>query len=314
MKEYTQQEQVDIVKSAMILTEALELTQSELARQSSTTFKECPDRPERRVVHYNEVQPPVVIRPQPDFAKYWQTHGGMKVLWILVGMMMFPFGILFFFLWRGELAKKLQAECDAEYNRYLESPEYRERVRQYETEVANSKIAASKLQAQADEEYAQALNHYNSIILPEYELQKSDWTARKEATLQFLRDEMNKTTQELNTIYDESKLISAHYRDIDILKWLYLDMSTSDHDIRYATELLDRDRQRAQTASTNEIIQSEVSELKSALSSDLQSVKSAIMCGNELLLDVDSELGRIRKRTTVAAIGAGVAGYKALKS
>lgn len=100
------------------------------------------------------------------------------------------------------------------------------------------------------EQYEKELDNYNkqTAQLAEaekvYEAAYREWCNQKDAVSKKLSDELNYLQGCLASLYETTKLVSISYRETWILKWLYNDMSSSDHDVRYATELLDRDRER----------------------------------------------------------------------
>ncbi len=62
------------------------------------------------------------------------------------------------------------------------------------------------------------------------------WSVIRERKINFSGEELKYNNEALIDLYDSSKLISKTYRELGILRWLYEDMSTSDHDLKYATE------------------------------------------------------------------------------
>lgn len=72
-------------------------------------------------------------------------------------------------------------------------------------------------------------------------------------------------------------------------------MSTSDHDIRYATELLDRDRQRLATQEAGNIVRKSVGQVEQTMKVGFNAVYNAIEDGNELQLDTINNLSKMRR-------------------
>lgn len=154
-----------------------------------------------------------------------------------------------------------------ELNKELaESPQYltlvdATKMKNLELREAAEKEAKEK-QVVLDKKYEKELAHYNSVVIPSYEAtvadhkheyekmqeeysrDKAEWEENKAKTIALLSEDISAKQESLAKLYDETKILSVHYREIPLLEWLYDDMRTSDHDIRYATELLDRNRQR----------------------------------------------------------------------
>lgn len=151
-------------------------------------------------------------------------------------------------------------------------------ARQAEVETKNQAAAAAynqevaAEQAKLDEAFRQELTTYHDLLLPqytkeheahvaeyeemrrEYITERDAWEADKCRVMGELAAYVDEHERELAEVYDTSRIISTHYREIPLLSWLYEDMSSSDHDIRYATELLDRDRQRIATSQAAELV------------------------------------------------------------
>ena len=75
------------------------------------------------------------------------------------------------------------------------------------------------------------------------------------------------------------------YRELWILCWLYDDMRTSDHDIKYATELLDRDRQRLKTDEAGNKTKLAIENMNANLARQLENVKNAALFGMSQIYD-----------------------------
>ncbi len=95
-----------------------------------------------------------------------------------------------------------------------------------------------------------------------------------------LEEELRVNIYTLEALYESIRIISLTYRKLEILRWLYDDMSTSDHDIRYATELLDRDRQREVTLRAGLLVKRAVDEMHSSMVSGFNAIYDAVDAGN----------------------------------
>ena len=216
---------------------------------------------------------PIPKPPKCDYA--FKQHCIKQPYWVvmlLVGFILFGFGwseglglLLFvlgmyglpatYFRKRRELNKEL-----------AESPQYltlvdATKMKNLELREAAEKEAKEK-QVALDKKYEKELAHYNSVVIPSYEAtvadhkheyekmqeeysrDKAEWEEDKAKIIALLSEDISAKQESLAKLYDETKILSIHYREIPLLEWLYDDMRTSDHDIRYATELLDRNRQR----------------------------------------------------------------------
>lgn len=180
----------------------------------------------------------------------------------LICKLAFPVCLIAFFVSVSQEKKRKNQEL-------ANSPEYLQSVasaqRRAADERAQADLRTQTEQAQLDAQYEAELERYNSVLLPsyekarkdneaeyaemriEYEQDKAEWDEKRLEAIAALEDDITANKAALAELYDTTGIISMHYREIPILEWLYDDMRSSDHDIRYATELLDRDRQRIAT-------------------------------------------------------------------
>ena len=186
------------------------------------------------------------------------------------------------------------------------SPEYCNAVAQIQHE--NARIAQTE-QARLDSQYNDALTRYNTEVIPSYNKtvslhkaeyssmlanhnqEKKEWERERAETLRILEEDATKNEEALKNLYDSTNIISAHYREIPILEWLYDDMSTSDHDIRYATELLDRHRQRIATEEAKERTAHAIDGLSEAMKSGM----------NEIIQLQGIQIGGIQRMGAIAS-------------
>ena len=163
---------------------------------------------------------------------------------------------------RNELHERMNEKL-ARTPAYLQSVEQAKRLAAAKQAQANEQ--ARQEQERLDRQYALEMEQYETVLLPdfeksvrdnrqeyadmrvEYEQDKTEWENKRSDAVAKLEEDVLANSEKLTELYDTTRLISIHYREIPILQWLFDDMRTSDHDIRYATELLDRDRQRIVT-------------------------------------------------------------------
>ena len=246
-------------------------------------FNEAPpSEPRRRLC---EAPTPIeAVVPEPPKTNYSMTeHLKANPLWaiLLITALIFSFvdsvfgmglGLLSGIAWIASVIGFFRSFLSEKKRRNQElasSPEYLNAVALAQQEAANAQaqaeLQAQQEQARLDAEYEAAVEHYHDVLLPayeqtraenqteyneilqEYSLDKRAWESKRQEAIAALERDMAANQAALEKLYDSSKIISLHYREIPILEWLYDDMRTSDHDIRYATELLDRDRQRIAT-------------------------------------------------------------------
>ena len=322
MPEYSQKEQVAIVEKAFLLETAIKMEKDVLAKLKGLEFKRFPIYEE---VFYSpkpsipKKKQAVLAIPDPPTADYsFGTFLKEKPYHIVLWLLFLPL-IGYSVYAHSNEKKRLDHELAT-------SPEY-------EKTVALAKQEAADKQAAYDEEYELALEKYNSETLPAYEEQervnhekhaemkkeyiqeKRAWEKQRAECISLLESDLSANTSELSNLYNTTQLISVHYREIPLLEWLYDDMRSSDHDIRYATELLDRDRQRIVTVEAGARTTNAISRLAKQLEYDLGDIKALQGVQISSLRSIDSTLFSIDDKMDKAIFwekaNAGIGAYNA---
>ena len=164
---------------------------------------------------------------------------------------------------------------------YLKSVEQAKKVAEEKQKKINIEI--EKKQAEIDAKYKSELEQYNTTTIPNYNKEKEKWNKVHDEKIKILIEDLNLNKETLTELYDTTKLISLTYRELWILRWIYDDMRSSDHDVRYATELLDRDRQRLVTEQSGRMIRESINDMHSSMVDGFQAVYEAVEEGNEEL-------------------------------
>lgn len=326
MSRFTQPEETMIVKNAMELTVTIMLEDNELRRTKAEKFRSLPNPPVRKVLPPpNKIYPQYPPKPKitysytefiketvEKFKKYFLLAGiAAAIIFVLGSLIMREIFVAFVILAVGFLALPVLIFTFYLYltkrrtlNQQLaETPEYLQAVENAEKEAEKRQKEAEEMVRQEQEklntQYEEQKKQYESVTVPEYHEALNTWNGIRERKIAFLEEELKYNKEALNDLYNASKLISATYRELWILKWLYEDMSTSDHDIRYATELLDRDRQRLITAEAGKWTTAAVQNLQGTMMSGFHAVYNAIESGNELQKDSIEILSKARRDSNI---------------
>lgn len=209
---------------------------------------------------------------------------------------------ILFVIIAAQVNKALWAKKEKEINAQYSGEAYKE-YEEYQQRYTNELLP----------QYEKALEEYKTKTIPAYESSVSDeqakyneevqryndskslWLSQKNRMMEWLSNDIDNNTVTLDSLYDETRIISKSYRDLWILKWLYDDMSSSDHDIRYATELLDRDRQRIETRQAGQNIKAAISNMTEIMTAEMESIYSAINEGNQQLYNLGESLMHIEE-------------------
>lgn len=330
MSNYTQEQQTSIVHDAMKITSAIQEEKHEIEELRKERFRSKPPEPIRTVVSVTTVQPKIPPRPVSNF-KYKDVAAKpaaiIVAIWftlivitsklnsifleVLLFMMFVP-GISAFLVLSYKSYSKKKKQLDDEL---ASSPDYLAEVERAVKDAAirqNELIqVAAQRQKELDRKYQSQVEYYQTVELPEYEKALRDWNQVHSLKLNVIEDDLHCNIEALQNLYDTTKLISVHYRELWILRWLYDDMRSSDHDIRYATELLDRDRQRLATEQAGKMIREAMLEVQSVMMDGFTSVYSAIEEGTS---NVQIEMSKMHKNLNLSNMADALGIYQRYKT
>ncbi|MBR2576223.1 MAG: hypothetical protein IKE40_02865 [Firmicutes bacterium] len=213
-------------------------------------------------------------------------------------------------------APKVKKQLNEEAARSKEYLDLVENTKKQNREMqAKMDEETEKKQIELDNEYESRLHRFETVLLPEYnkkvkekkeeyaELErefkeeKRKWEVMTKNKIQCLEEDLEFNRGTLETLYESTRIISLTYRELWILQWLYDDMRTSDHDIRYATELLDRDRQRIATEEAGRRVSGAVSALSDDMKKGFLGIYQQVEEGNLELANLRSVLQEIEANT-----------------
>lgn len=300
MSSYTQQEEVEIVRDAMSLTTAIKIEREELARQKAAKFRAMPTAPFQQVLEVPTV--PVRLPSPPrskdtflQFLKRNFTADQASAVRFLV--LCFLTCNIYMWVYLYGAYQRYSAEKKAQNYAYATSEAHVQAVaaarQQAQEEQQRVKDETARRQLEIDAQYETDLAHYQTVLLPDYNAALARWKEIQQKKITMLEEDLQLHEDTLAALYDSTKLVSLTYRELWILRWLYDDMRTSDHDIRYATELLDRDRQRYATMLSGRMVTDAVNSMHASMMEGFGAVYNAIEEGN-------AELVRMRREQNLA--------------
>lgn len=160
---------------------------------------------------------------------------------------------------------------------------YEAQVKAAQTEY-EAKVKAVK------EEYDAALANYNDVVIPTYKNELAVWQGKKEEMIAIVKKDLTENTEALEELYSSTQLIPSSYRNVERLTWIYEDMSTSEHDIERAIDLLNNKEIKDELVN----IQVHVDDMRRDMRDGFMGVYSAIQEGNAIQSDMLDDLDRIR--------------------
>ena len=302
MSTFTQEQQTDIIKKARNLTATIMAEKEELKQLKAKKFKPIPKEPAR-------LTPPLPAKIQPQYPpapkssysytehfKVYFKENPIKAIVLLFIPLILIVVVYFSYLTRlGEFNEKL-----AQTPEHLKARAEAEAAAAAQQQELDAKYKAE--QEKLDAEYKEKKAHYDSVTLPEYKAELAQWENNQRRKIQIIENELTLNQTALDELYSQTKLVSASYRALWILDWLYEDMSTSDHEIRYATELLDRDRQRLATVEAGRITQRAINNMNNTMMQGFTAVYNAIEDGNDIGEEALAILSKTRRDINIGNI------------
>lgn len=164
------------------------------------------------------------------------------------------FPILAFLCFVGTLVYSLKKNSDYTQRKYqltqdlLQQPHYLQAKAEAERAAVNKQAAIiinlKNQQAEFDKQYAEQKNHYDTVIMVQYNQERSKWAEENSQKIDTVTNKLESDRKEQTELYETTKLIPIQYRDIKALTYLYQLMSTSEYDIKEAIDMYNREIER----------------------------------------------------------------------
>lgn len=302
MSTFTQEQQTEIIKKARDLTATITTEKEEIKRLQAQRFAPIPEEPSRFVLPMpGKIQPQ--YPPAPKTTYLFSDHVKVYIKEnTLTAVLLFPVLLILIVVIYFSYLNKC-AELNEELAQLPEHQKARAEAEKIAAEEQQKVDAEYKAQQEKfDASYKEQKAHYDNVTLPEYKQALAQWENNRNRKIQIIENEINLNQTALDELYKETRLVSATYRALWILDWLHEDMSTSDHDIRYATELLDRDRQRLATVEAGRITQRAINNMNQTMVQGFAAVYNAIEVGNDIGEETLAILSKTRRDVNIGNI------------
>lgn len=280
MSNYTQEKETEIVKDAMTLTVAIQIGEAELAKQKAKRFKAKPEAPQCEKLKVPQVTVQIPPEPTTDYRFADFMKANKKYILISIVLATCFIGLIYSYYKYTGKKKEIVAQLKQgdEYQNAVKAA--REKA-ESEQQKINEDIA--RKQAEIDAKYTTDLEKYNTVIIPEYEREYEVWKIAQKSKIDMLKSkvEFNKAT--LDALYAETKLISVRYRELEILQWLYDELSSSDITFERAIDLYNDATLQATMKHVGDKVANAIENMHDAMNSGFHAVYDAIDSGNEIL-------------------------------
>lgn len=161
----------------------------------------------------------------------------------------------------------------------------------YETQLKTAQNEYEAKVKAAKEEYDDAVENYENIVVPTYNNELAVWQSKKEEMIDVVKKDLAENTEALEELYSSTKLIPSSYRNVERLTWIYEDMSTSEHDIERAIDLLNSKEIKDELVN----IQVHVDDMRRDLREGFIGIYDAIQEGNSIQSETLTNLEQIRR-------------------
>lgn len=247
MSKYTHEQEVEIVKDAMMLTAAIKIGEEELSKQKCKKFKAKPTTP----VHKQLEVPKVTIKmpPEPKVNYTFTDFLRGEILYIVISLLVWPF-ILYAFV-------KYCEKKRAMLNELMQRDDY--------------------------QSYESDLEQYNNVIIPSYNQEYESWKIAKKIKIEMLDEEVQFNKDTLEALYASTQLISNRYRNFVILQWLYDELSTSDITYERAVDLYNEESLKNTVINASGRVTGAINSMHSSMISGFDALYDAVDEGNEVL-------------------------------
>ncbi len=122
-----------------------------------------------------------------------------------------------------------------------------ERIRnsaEYKAQCAKLDEEYDRQQEALNQKYNAEKHIYETETLPKYNQALNEWKQQQAQKINKLTEELSAAKTELESIYNETKIVPMQYRKIPVLQYVYDLMSTSDYEIKEAIDLYERNEQK----------------------------------------------------------------------
>jgi len=313
MSKYTKEEQTEIVRWAMKLQAAIETEAEEIRRIENASFPEqMPAAPVRQKTPEVVPEYPPIPKPQYSLIAHLKET---KMLWVIIalaglslilsiiGAFYFGLMILSTFVFMGAVAVFVLSfiKWRKIYNQIYESiKNHPDNVKARKEAEAKAREEYAVRDAEIQQEYESAMQKYEKEILPAYKYRKGIWETKRNEKLAILKADLKENQEALAILYAETGIISKNNRELAKLVWLYEDMSSSEHDIERATDLLNANQQLLATMNINDSVRS----LNEDVRTGFAAVYDAVEAGNAKQDEILEMLRKTRRDMNIGNIGA----------
>lgn len=283
MSNYTPEQETSIVKDAMTLTAAIEIGGTELQKQKAKRFRSKPEAPQREKLDVPQVTVQIPPEPKTDYRFTDFMKDNKKYIIIIVISTVLGMGLigLIYSYYQYHKKKSEIEEQLKQGDEYQNAIKEAKKNAEMEQQKINTEIGLK--QAEIDAKYNAELEHYNNVIIPEYEREHEAWNISQKLKIKMIDEEVQFNKDVLDALYTSTKLISIRYRQLHILQWLYNELSSSDVSFERAVDLYNDQTLTDTVRNVGNQVTGAINDIHLSMISGFNAVYDAIDSGNEIL-------------------------------
>jgi len=319
MSKYTKDEQIQIVGWAMNLEAAIQSEKAQLSALRNMRFKSKPTPPATP----ETVKPNYPKAPKISFSNYLKddtsTIGKLltkqNIIKIVIALIVLEIigailsatalsgiGILIsvvsWFIVPAVGGLYVKEYLEFLKNRKELSNKLAENTPEYVTAYNEAERIAKEKQESLNLQYEKEKEKYETQLIPMYNQELSNWEASQEMKINIISDDLNANLNAQENLYNETKLVPKNNRSLNDLIWIYEDMSTSEHDFERAIDMLNANKQLAQSQQ----IESAIHNMNNNMQNSFSAVYYAIENGNDIAEEINNKLGKTRRDMNISNI------------
>lgn len=226
--------QIETVKKVLGLEKYVAETSHALSKLQAEKFKQAPNSPTREIIQ--RTYPKVVSQMKFN----WKEACIPAIVSTILMFVDVIFILLFFpaLMWIPAyyfIVHRKKKKEDIE--RIQNSDEYKAKCKKLDEKF-------DRQQEAADKKYEDEKKIYETETLPAYQKAFETWSVQQNEKISQVKSDLKNAQNQLNYIYETTKIVPIQYRKIEILQYIYDLISTSDYDVKQAIEVYDRNEQR----------------------------------------------------------------------
>ncbi len=216
----THEEQVNALKKAFDLQTLIIEKQNEFSLLSQKRYKEKPLPPTKPQKPVYETVPYPEVKSEITFTEYLKTES----TW-LISLVFWPYLLYLYF-------KGYKSAKTNDIERIKQSEEYKLKCKEIDEENAKRDAIAENELKEKMTSYNEELDNYNTVTVPQYEEELKAWTDNHNKQLNDLKNTVDKASNELTALYEETNILPLQYRKIDAIEYIYnIVASSNDYDV-----------------------------------------------------------------------------------